>query len=312
MTTLDLIIPTYNRSHLLRKTLQSVVRAKLPESLIVTIIVADNNSTDETRNLVETFKIDKKNIDLRYILAREQGSSQARNAGIAAGRGDLIGFVDDDEEIRDDWFEVVVSAFSDETLDYVGGSYEPELSVTIPDWFPTEYNGVIGIVGGIFCITPYSQTFPGVLMGGNAVFRRGVFASVGNYNADLGRKQQKQLMACEDREMYLRLLSAGMHGLYLPNLVIFHHIPAERMTVSYLRRWVFWHGVSMGVLDRQRPMMVPYLLGLPRYQLREFAMSCFNLLRKRTVRLQDASRLLNDLKIRDVVGFAYGKFLFRK
>ena len=312
MTTLDLVIPTYNRSHLLRKTLQSVVRAKLPESLIVTIIVADNNSTDETRHLVETFKIDKENIDLRYILAREQGSSQARNAGIAAGCGDLIGFVDDDEEIRDDWFEVVVSAFSDETLDYVGGSCESEPDVKIPDWFPAAYNGVIGIVNTVGSITPYSEAYPGILMGGNAVFRRHVFTTVGTYNTDLGRKQQKQLTCGEDREMYLRLLSAGLFGLYLPNLVIFHHIPAERMTEAYLRRWVFWHGVSMGVLDRQTPMTVPYLLGFPRYQLRVVATSCLNLLKTCVDRSQNTSKLLDELKVRDILGFAYGKYLHRR
>ena len=311
MQTLDLVIPTFNRSNLLRKTLESVAQSDIPKSLKITIIVADNNSTDETRNVVESFKIEHENVELRYLLARDQGSSQARNAGITAGNGELIGFVDDDEEIRHDWFDVVMAAFRDNTLDYVGGSCEPAVGVTIPEWFPLEYNGVIGVVRAIASVTPYSATFPGILMGGNAVLRRRVFTTVGLYNTDLGRKQQTQLMAGEDREMYLRLLASGMRGLYLPNLVIFHHIPATRMTATYLRRWVFWHAVSMGILDRSTPLPVPYLLGIPRFQVREVAASCLGYLKTFVVRNQKADRLLHELKMRDFVGFAYGKFMRR-
>ena len=51
--------------------------------------------------------------------------------------------------------------------------------------------------------------------------------------------------------MYHRLLARGARGRYVPDLVIYHHVPAARLTKRYFRRWCFWRGVSLGVMDRE-------------------------------------------------------------
>jgi len=53
MMTLDIVVPTYNRSDLLRRTIQSVQRAEKPRDLLVKLIVVDNNCTDGTEQLVK-------------------------------------------------------------------------------------------------------------------------------------------------------------------------------------------------------------------------------------------------------------------
>jgi len=53
---LDVIVPTYNREHLLKQTLQSLLAAEIPTGFTVYITVVDNNSTDQTRQTVDAFK----------------------------------------------------------------------------------------------------------------------------------------------------------------------------------------------------------------------------------------------------------------
>src|SRR4051812_30292429 len=98
--TLDVVVPTYNRSQLLRRTIQSLVSAPIPEDLHVTIIIVDNNSKDDTAHVVSEFQSPADRA-LRYVLELKQGLSHSRNAGIAAGTGELIGFIDDDEEVEE-------------------------------------------------------------------------------------------------------------------------------------------------------------------------------------------------------------------
>ena len=60
-------------------------------------------------------------------------------------------------------------------------------------------------------------------------------------------------MSCEDEDTFKRLLASGARGWYRPELIVYHHLPPERLTKRYFRRWCFWRGVSLGILDRQQP-----------------------------------------------------------
>src|ERR1051326_7909879 len=95
---LDVIIPTYNRSEMLKDTLNSLLRARVPEGLSVHITAVDNNSKDNTREVVQDY-IKRYGDRFSYVFESKQGRSAALNAGIAATNGDLIGMIDDDEEV---------------------------------------------------------------------------------------------------------------------------------------------------------------------------------------------------------------------
>src|SRR5215467_2359100 len=96
--TLDVVVPTYNRSQMLRRTIASLLRAPVPSGLDVTIIIADNNSKDDTEAVVREMQSQTAR-PIVYVKEMRQSSSHARNAGINAGSGKIIGFIDDDEEI---------------------------------------------------------------------------------------------------------------------------------------------------------------------------------------------------------------------
>ena len=308
---LDVVIPTYNRAAMLARTLESLLAATVPTGLDTRITVVDNNSRDDTRKVVER-EAERFEGRLHYVFESQQGRSPALNAGIRATTGDLVGMLDDDEEVHPSWFARVDSAFRDGTVDFIGGPYVPRWGGQVPEWLPHNYRGVIGWVDGGDTVRPYDATYPGILMGGNAVLRRSILNRVGLYPTSLGRTGAR-LLAGEDEDLYRRLLAAGARGLYLPDLIIYHYIPPERLTKSYHRRWCFWRGVSCGVLDRTRPLPVAYLGGIPRYLYGDAARGLAAIARSAFSKTKDpAARFSNELPLWDLVGFFYGKHLYRE
>jgi glycosyltransferase involved in cell wall biosynthesis len=86
------IIPTNNRSLLLKRAIQSVLDQTYYE---LECIVVDDASKDKTREMIGSFEDDR----LRYFRhERNKGASAARNTGIRHSKGELISFLDDDDE----------------------------------------------------------------------------------------------------------------------------------------------------------------------------------------------------------------------
>ena len=83
---ISVIVCSYNRSDSLRQTLASLAGQSRPAGHSWELIVVDNNSTDDTAELVKTFAA-ASGLDVRYVLEESQGLSHARNAGIRAARG---------------------------------------------------------------------------------------------------------------------------------------------------------------------------------------------------------------------------------
>src|SRR5829696_2592240 len=307
---LDVIIPTYNRQDLLPLSLNSLFTAEIPAGLEVTINVVDNNSTDGTRVVVESFQ--KKFGDrIRYYFERQQGRSHALNAGISATTGDLVGTIDDDEEIDPTWYTTAFAAFRERPLDFIGGPYVPRWSITPPEWLPPAYGGVVGWVDGGDREVSYDSNYPGILMGGNAVFTRAVLSKVGLYTTWLGRTD-KGLLTGEDEDLYVRLLAIGARGMYLPDLKIYHHVTPDRLTKSYFRRWCFWRGVSLGLLDRTRKLPCPYLFGIPRWHYRNALQGLLSTTTQLVVKPKNpADAFAAELGVWDWLGLLYGRH-FRK
>ena len=303
---LDVIVPTYNRSSLLRNTLESLLRAPVPPGLQVAIIVVDNNSKDDTATMVKTMQQDAA-LPIVYVQETKQGLSHARNAGIAVGDGNLVGFLDDDEEIEQAWYGVIAREFADPRLSFIGGPYLPNWVSAVPDWLPPGYHAAIG------AIPPkpraaFDKDFSGNLMGGNAVFRRAVFERVGTYATRLGRSG-KGLLSEEDAEFYRRIQAAGLHGMYVPDLAILHYIAPERLTRSYHRRWAYWRAVSQGILDRELREPVAYLFGLPRHRIGRAARSLLSIPRDRMRKDGKGRAFADELAVWDLIGFVYGKHI---
>lgn len=306
---LDVIIPTHNRHLMLTRTLDSLLAAEVPAGLDVRVTIVDNNSTDLTRETVKEYG-KRFSRGLGYVFEGRQGRSYALNAGISSTSGDLVGMIDDDEEIDSRWYCSIHSFFSRGGVDFIGGPYVPRWGAAPPDWLPTKYLGAIGWVDGGDRVTPFDNSYPGMLMGGNAVLTRASLNKVGLYDTSLGRTATR-LLSGEDDDMYQRLLAAGARGFYVPDLIIYHYVPPERLLKSYFRRWSFWRGVSAGLIDRNRRMPVVYFCGMPRYLCGE-AVRCVLRVVAGVVgwRRNPSQTFNNELVVRDALGFFYGKHFY--
>ena len=309
MLRLDVLLPTRNRAALMRQAIESLLAAPVPDGLWVNIVVIDNGSTDDTAALLEQLRIQH---EPRITVVRERrcGKSRALNAGIRATNGDLVGMIDDDEEVDGGWFETIHRAFtSDPELDFIGGPYFPVWAEQPPKWIPADYLAVLGEVGTGLSQQPFGATFPGILKGGNAVVRRATLLRVGPYAEYLGPAGPARLLSCEDEEMYHRLLQAGARGRYLPDLKVHHHVSASRLTPMYFRQWCFWRGVSRGLMDRARPLPVRYLAGVPRF-LYGSAWRGLSKLAARTLNPSVDASLSDELKVWDLAGYLWGRHIY--
>jgi glycosyltransferase involved in cell wall biosynthesis len=86
----SVVIPTYNRAHLITRAVESALRAISPGD---EIIVVDDGSTDQTERVLAAYS-DR----IRYLKTQNRGAGPARNAGIQLARHDFIGFLDSDDE----------------------------------------------------------------------------------------------------------------------------------------------------------------------------------------------------------------------
>lgn len=307
---LDVIVPTYNRHQMLEQTLDSLFRGQIPATLEVNVTVVDNNSTDRTQQVVEEWERKFKG-RLNYVFEKKQGRSSALNAGITSTDGDLIGMIDDDEEIDERWFARVQTAFSQPDVDFIGGPYVPKWGASPPDWLPMNYVGVIGWIDGGNVVIPFDANYPGILMGGNAVVSRSVFRKIGLYKTSLSRTGTR-LLAGEDEDMYRRLLDASARGFYIPDLIIHHYVPSERLTKRYFRKWCFWRGVSRGVLDKERQSPEVHLAGVPRWLYGAAARGALRMSKsaiKRTI--EPGGHFSDELAMWDLAGFFYGRHFYR-
>ena len=92
MPAVSIIIPTYNRGHVLGRAIQSVLAQTYQD---FDLIIIDDGSTDETEKLVKSFNSEM----IRYIRHNEnKGPAAARNTGIQLASGDYIAFLDSDDE----------------------------------------------------------------------------------------------------------------------------------------------------------------------------------------------------------------------
>ncbi len=90
MPKVSVVIPTYNRAHVLGEAMQSVLDQTFDG---FELIVVDDGSTDNTKEVVASFGDPR----IKYIYQENRGASAAYNTGILASRGEYIAFLDSDD-----------------------------------------------------------------------------------------------------------------------------------------------------------------------------------------------------------------------
>ncbi|GAB4334418.1 MAG: glycosyltransferase family 2 protein [Dehalococcoidia bacterium] len=249
------------------------------------LIIVGQGDDATIRAVTEAFAGEDRRI--RFLHTHRLGASAARNAGMAAGDGEVFAFTDDDCEAREDWLEAIAEKFeAHPDAGLVGGAVvAPPKRRRGPSICPAVY--------------PVEAMYDPVAMrrrppagwdwiGANHAFRRAVAELVGGYDEHLG--PGATFAVAEDTDLKLRLESLGIKMLSTPDAVVRHTYghrygigPRLRFSKNYARgngglagkltlagdprgeEWVRLHRREIGLVAKR-----PYLVASKVLRVRNF------------------------------------------
>ncbi len=239
---ISVVVPTYNRSAMLREALQSLLDQKLGAGLATEIIVVDNASTDSTPETVEDLARSYPDTRLHYVFEEQQGQAFALNRGIAEARGDWIAFFDDDQLAPASWLAELWKVSKEQGAEITGGPVELHLDEEQLSRVDPICRGTLRELHSYADVHPYDGDLHPA--GGNVLIAAQLFARLGNFDTDRSR-------GYFDVDFFIRARRAGVSMWYAPRGAIWHRIPQERLEPAYFRWDALRTGENLASSDHQ-------------------------------------------------------------
>lgn len=250
MYAISAIICTYNRSKLLAGTLESLVNQSLDRNLYE-IIIADNASTDNTKQTVMDYMDKCSDWSLRYIYESRQGLSNARNAGYKNAKAKYVAYIDDDAKADKHWLRNIVKAIEETEPDVLGGPIYPFYLTEKPKWFLDKYE--IRSHGDTARFLENDE----YISGSNIIFKKQLLHLLGGFDPDLGMKST-EIGYGEEIKLIIeaRKRLGNIKIYYSPEIIVYHLVPAEKMTMKYFIVSKLKHGVNVENIRGQRNRII--------------------------------------------------------
>ena len=241
--TISVIIATRDRAESLREVLTDLAAQATEGQFTYEVLVADNESTDGTKALVErlaaTFPV-----PLVYLFEGRRGKAFALNMAIAKAQGEWIALTDDDVRIGPTWLSTIHQTAHAFHADGVGGPTKPLWVGDRPHWLSDRLVRQLGIVD--YGPNPFRVMDARTLfIGPNAAYRKILFTRHGGFDEERNH-------ASQDVEWFLRVLRAGYTMIYQPQAALYHKVDARRWTPRTLAHRFFQHGrgSSLGLQEQ--------------------------------------------------------------
>ncbi len=258
------LICTHNRVELLTRVIRSLNDADKPPCELE-IFVAANACTDDTVQYLRSYAGSHPDgISLTWIEEPKPGKSNALNHAIPLLPDGLIALVDDDHRVNKSYLTNI----------YKASKVAPEANLycgrIIPDWDGREAAWLHD--KGPYSIYPLpiphydlgdnartlkeGERLPG---GGNLCVRRRLFEQVGLFSTDLGPSGH-DLNGGEDIDFVRRAVERGNAPYYSPDVVQFHYVDLERLTLGYLIKKAFYRSRSSVLIEQNQSRKIPRYL----------------------------------------------------
>lgn len=229
----SIIIPTFNRSQSLLRTLRSFAMQENLNNQFE-IIVSDNNSTDNTKRIVLDFKARIKNIKIKYHFEREQGVHYARNSAAKVSKGRILYFTDDDMEAHPKLLSEMINFFNENpNLAIATGIVLPKFEVEPPFWInkylDNQYLSLTRKNLPWHKVVSYEEVV-GIYSCHQAI-RREVFFNSGGFNPE----NTKGIWLGDGETGLMKKLRKRNYLFgFTKNSITYHHIPKSRLTRKYI------------------------------------------------------------------------------
>ena len=204
------IIPAFNRRHLIDRSLDSVLSQTRPA---YEIIVVDDGSTDDTESLIrECYPA------VRYFYQDNQGASVARNTGISKAKGEWLAFLDSDDEWLPEKLEKQLSALQLQPDYLIAHTNELWMYNGMPKMQQAKHRKYGGHI--------FQRCLPLCVISPSAVIiHRSLFEQVGLFDP--------AMIVCEDYDLWLRITSRYPVLLIDEPLIVKHGGHADQLSQKY-------------------------------------------------------------------------------
>ena len=244
---ISVIVPTCNRAGYLSKALTSF-RAQELDPNEYEVLVVDNGSKDNTREV--SLKASEKfpQNRLLYLWEPIPGLLSGRHRGAMEASGDVLVFADDDIEADSKWLKAINETFQDRAVHIVGGRNLPNYESDPPEWLALLWDKD---ERGKWCIYLSLLDFgeqpceihPNFVWGLNFAIRKRTLFELGGFHPDCIPEHLQRFQGDGETGLTSNAAERGYKAVYQPHALVYHAVPAERMTIEYMERRQFYQGI---------------------------------------------------------------------
>ena len=244
---ISVVICTWNRSRLLRLTLEKMTQLEVPPGTVWEVIVVNNNCSDDTDSVLADYR---DRLPLVRLFEPKPGKSFAGNLAVREAKGEYIIWTDDDVLVERDWLKAYMAAFAKwPQAEIFAGAIDPWFEETPPRWLESVFPKIAAAYAALdYGPTGFDLTFETYPYGANMALTRSAQLRE-PYDTRLGPRPNSGIRG-EEMIMARRLLAAGSTGRWVPEAKVRHFIPPHRQSLRYLREYFFGSGEALGLLGR--------------------------------------------------------------
>ncbi|MEC8965463.1 MAG: glycosyltransferase [Pseudomonadota bacterium] len=244
---ISIVFATHNGSYTIDRVLTSYKLLVCPPNFSWEIIVVDNNSTDNTWEILESFK---KELPIKLLKEPKAGKNSALNKALHEPLGDIIIFTDDDVLPHENWLVAYAELFEEQPeFNLFGGRI-------LPYWEAAPPNGLLEAipVHVAFALTAESEkTGPikaGKIYGPNMAVRKEVFTQGLRFNEMIGPSGKNYIMGSET-DFLQRAEQEGHKAYFSLSSTVQHIIRPWQYEKKWLKNRAFKFGRAI-VHDQKR------------------------------------------------------------
>jgi glycosyltransferase involved in cell wall biosynthesis len=237
---ISVVICSYNRADYIIQAIESLYKQTLSKDLFE-VLVVDNNSIDNTGELVMEYKRLHTDLHLNYFTEQRQGASFARNMGAEFAKAGLLCFMDDDAVAEKDYLQKIVDFFeSHPDATGLGGRIIPKYIPAEPKWMSHFVSAMVGNFDYSKDVREFEKgKYP---LESNMIVVKQDFDAIGGFNTAIPGVKGTLRIGGEGKDFFFRLQALNKKIYYDPSIIIHHVVEVKKLTPHYLYRVASGYG----------------------------------------------------------------------
>lgn len=251
---LSVIIPTRNRSSYLQGTLKSIVNQTLRQEDFE-VIVIDNGSTDDTKEITNSFNDSIKN--LIYIYDDRPGLHIGRHRGLMMSKSDILVYADDDIIAFPTWLESILESFNDSSVALVGGKDLPKYESNPPFWILEKWYKLCEFGHCMYELSlidfgdEIKVIKPCYVFGCNFAIRKQILLETKGFHPDGMPFDRIEFRGDGESFVSRYIKQKQLKTIYNPNASVYHLVTKDRMSMDYFKKRAFCAGVEESYVTKR-------------------------------------------------------------